>query len=219
MPPPNYPALPFFHSLHTLTFSISCSRLTISADFNCNKWGGEAFSHTLSNIPAYTSNTVGYTNISSSDNKVHGQVKSAGHFSFVRIYESGHEVPFYQPLVSLEMLNRTIMGYDIATGTTKVTASYGTKGSVNSTFVNGNGTVLYSIVPENATYNYTTDMPNPPYDLGGQRAEMVKRDAERVERDGLPAWMSRRVRTKKGRAVLFEGSSQKKSHGGRRQEL
>ena len=32
----------------------------------------------------------GYTNVSTSDGIVHGQVKQSGAFSFVRIYESGH---------------------------------------------------------------------------------------------------------------------------------
>lgn len=35
-------------------------------------------------------NSSGYTNISTSDGIVHGQVKQSGAFSFVRIYESGH---------------------------------------------------------------------------------------------------------------------------------
>jgi carboxypeptidase C (cathepsin A) len=49
-----------------------------------------------------------YTNLSTSDNVVHGQVNQAGNFSIVRIYESGHEVPFYQPLASLEIFGRAI---------------------------------------------------------------------------------------------------------------
>ena len=35
-------------------------------------------------------NYSGYTNVSTSDGIVHGQVKQSGAFSFVRIYESGH---------------------------------------------------------------------------------------------------------------------------------
>jgi hypothetical protein len=46
---------------------------------------------------------AGFVNISTTDNIVHGQVKQAGKFSFVRIYESGHEVPFYQPLAALSI--------------------------------------------------------------------------------------------------------------------
>ena len=49
--------------------------------------------------PGFSS--AGYVNISTSDGVVHGQVRQAAAFSFVRIFESGHEVPFYQPIVSL----------------------------------------------------------------------------------------------------------------------
>lgn len=133
------------------------------ADFNCNWFGGEAFSYTLSNVPAYTGGTAGFVNISTSDGVVHGQIKTAGHFSFVRIYESGHEVPFYQPLVSLELLNRTLHGVDLATGLNTLTADYVTNGTAQSTYDNTNATVTYEVIPVNATYNVTTNEPNPPY--------------------------------------------------------
>jgi hypothetical protein len=35
---------------------------------------------------------AGYVNLTTSDSIVHGQVKQAGKFSFVRVYDSGHEV-------------------------------------------------------------------------------------------------------------------------------
>lgn len=195
------------------------------ADFNCNWFGGEAFSRTLSNVPRYTNGSAGFTNISTSDGVVHGQVKSAGKFSFVRIYESGHEVPFYQPLVALEMLNRTIQGYDIATGQTQVTGSYITSGSVDSTFVNGNATVTSDVLPSNATYNTTTNQPNPPYNVGGNgtssrlltRFDRALIDAEKIKareaESGIPWHFSRRAVTKKGRAVLFGDEKPKHRHG------
>lgn len=194
------------------------------ADYNCNWFGGEAFSHTLKNVPGYTDGSSGFANISTSDGVVHGQVKSAGKFSFVRIYESGHEVPFYQPLVALEMLNRTIRGYDIATGKTKVTEGYRTQGPVNSTYVDGTATVTTEIVPKNATYNTTTNQPNPPYNVGGGSSRLLTRlertllDAERMmERKNVvdvPRHMSRRATTQKGRAALFADAKQKRpAHG------
>lgn len=89
-------------------------------------------------------------------------MKQAGKFSFVRIYEAGHEVPFYQPLVSLEMLERAIKGLDIATGKVEAGANYVTDGPPRSTYREGNLTVQYEVVPVNATYNTTTNMPNLP---------------------------------------------------------
>ena len=69
---------------------------------NANEWignwlGGEVVSNEIGQ-PGF--NRSGYTNISTSDGIVHGQVKQSGAFSFVRIYESGHvssvQVQIYQ---------------------------------------------------------------------------------------------------------------------------
>ncbi|KAK5074898.1 hypothetical protein LTR64_001103 [Lithohypha guttulata] len=207
------------------------------ADFNCNWFGGEAFSKTLTNTGTYNNGSAGFANITTTDGITHGQVKTAGKFSFVRIFEAGHEVPFYQPLVSLEMLNRTIQGYDIATGTTPLTSDYFTKGPVDSTYINGNATVTYEVLPMNATYNTTTNQPNPPYDVASERnnddgtssfssggklltrlhhakLDFMKAKAKEAEL-GVPWSSSKRVVQKKGRHMLFEesGRRKKQDHG------
>lgn len=41
--------------------------------------------------------------MSTIDDVVHGQVKQAGKFSFVRIYESGHEVSSLELLLLIEI--------------------------------------------------------------------------------------------------------------------
>ena len=81
----------------------------------------------------------------------------------VRIYEAGHEVPFYQPLVSLEIFNRSISGLDIATGSEKVDQNYKTVGPATSSYHEGNSTIQFSVVNTTAIYNTTTGEPNPPY--------------------------------------------------------
>ena len=105
---------------------------------------------------------AGYADIRTSDNVVHGQVKQAGNYAFARIYYAGHEIPFYQPEVSLQVFNRITAGLDIETGTKKVTAGYKTRGPAESTFREGNKTVQYEVLPADATYNTTTGAPNPP---------------------------------------------------------
>jgi cathepsin A (carboxypeptidase C) len=40
----------------------------------------------------------------------YGTVKASGNFTFMRIYEAGHMVPYDQPEASLDMLNRWIGG-------------------------------------------------------------------------------------------------------------
>lgn len=56
-----------------------------------------------------------------------------GNFSFTRIYEAGHEVPYYQPQGSLAMFNRTIKGVTIADGLTKIVANTTSSGPANAT--------------------------------------------------------------------------------------
>ncbi|TVY56338.1 Carboxypeptidase S1-like protein [Lachnellula cervina] len=128
------------------------------ADYNCNWLGGGVVAHEV-NAPGFAS--AGYTNISTSDAIVHGQVKQAGLFSFARIYESGHEVPFYQPLAALEIFERVIKGRDIETGTCGVGAGSGyvTNGTVESKYREGNGTIQWEVQSANATYNTTTGAP------------------------------------------------------------
>ncbi|WPH04138.1 Carboxypeptidase S1-like B [Acrodontium crateriforme] len=129
------------------------------ADYICNWIGGEVVAEKV-NAPDYCN--AGYVNITTSDDIVHGQVKQAGHFAFARIYESGHEVPFYQPVIALEMFERALQGRDIATGKHSVWRSgYKTVGSVKSTYREGNGTVQFEPVDASATYNTTTNQPNP----------------------------------------------------------
>ncbi|CAG8949403.1 hypothetical protein HYFRA_00005032 [Hymenoscyphus fraxineus] len=138
------------------------------ADYNCNWLGSEAVAEVV-NTPGYSS--AGYTNITTSDSIVHGQVKQSGLFSFSRIYESGHEVPFYQPLVALELFDRAINGKDIATGLVDVKSGYITNGTAKSTYREGNGTMSFEVLPPDSTYNTTTNRP----DVGDDTSKLRKR--------------------------------------------
>lgn len=125
------------------------------ADYICNWVGGEAVADAL-NIKGF--NTAGYVDVQTPDKVIHGQAKQSGNFAFVRAYQSGHMVPFFKPLLSLEILKRTIHGLDIATGKHKMGGK--TTGPARSTLVEGNGTVQLSVVPEGATYNYSSNSPD-----------------------------------------------------------
>ena len=139
-----------------LSQNISVTMYFGDADYNCNWLGGQVVADHV-NASGYAG--AGFTNISTSDGVVHGQVKQSGKFAFVRIYESGHLVPFFQPLVALEMVDRVIHGFDVATGKTTVTPSYVTKGPKLSTFQEGNATVQTQVTPEGSVYNTTTNLP------------------------------------------------------------
>lgn len=59
------------------------------------------------------------------------------------------------------MFERLIAGKDIATGKVVPTVNYKTKGPATSNFREGNSTVQFKVLPPNATYNTTTNKPNP----------------------------------------------------------
>jgi hypothetical protein len=136
------------------------SKLTLHAasDYNCNWLGGQVVAEEIA-APGYSS--AGFVNITTSDGIVHGQVKQSGLFSFLRIYESGHEVPFYQPLASLEIFERALAQVDIATGEEKVKSTYKTVGTPTSDYREGNGTMQWEVTPSNATYNVQLNAPDP----------------------------------------------------------
>ncbi|KAL6712211.1 hypothetical protein ACN47E_000088 [Coniothyrium glycines] len=128
------------------------------ADYNCNWYGGV---HVADLINATGYSEAGFTNMSTSDSIVHGQVKQSGLFSFVRIYDAGHQAPFYQPLAALELFERALKQVDIATGKENSTAGYMTVGTATSEYRQGNATIQMHVVPSNATYNTALNGPDP----------------------------------------------------------
>ncbi|RMZ81465.1 hypothetical protein DV738_g2273, partial [Chaetothyriales sp. CBS 135597] len=102
------------------------------ADYICNWFGGQAVSLAARHPTAAQFAAAGYTPLLV-DGREYGETRAYGNFSFTRVYEAGHEVPFYQPVASLQLFNRTINKWDIATGTEKVRPDLGTSGQPNAT--------------------------------------------------------------------------------------
>lgn len=69
------------------------------------------------------------------DGVEYGEVRQYGNFSFARIYESGHEVPYYQPKASLEFFRRVLTNKAISDGVSDVIGTYGTTGDAIATHV------------------------------------------------------------------------------------
>lgn len=69
------------------------------------------------------------------DGVEYGETREYGNFSFTRVYEAGHEIPYYQPLAALALFNRTINHWDMATGQTKISGTYRTNGTASATHV------------------------------------------------------------------------------------
>jgi carboxypeptidase C (cathepsin A) len=65
------------------------------ADYICNWFGGQAISLAVNYTHSAEFAAAGYEPFTV-DGTEYGEVRQYGNFSFLRIYEAGHEVPFYQ---------------------------------------------------------------------------------------------------------------------------
>ncbi|TKA74781.1 hypothetical protein B0A55_03847 [Friedmanniomyces simplex] len=97
------------------------------ADYICNWFGGQAISLALAQFAATGYQPLMY------DGVEYGEVRQYGNFSFTRVYESGHEVPYYQPQAALAVFNRTLNHFNVADGTMPVTANLTSSGPANAT--------------------------------------------------------------------------------------
>lgn len=108
------------------------------ADYICNWYGGEALSLATNFSWADKFRNAGYTPLIT-DGKRYGDTREYGNFSFTRVFDAGHMVPYYQPEAALAIFNRTINGLDIATGEEKIHDNYSTTGNSKSTYSQKNG--------------------------------------------------------------------------------
>lgn len=116
----------------------------------------------------------------------------------MRIYESGHEVPFYQPLAALELFERALARKDIATGkhTVKSHGGYKTHGTPTSDYREGNSTIVMQVLPGDATYNTTLNRPNP------SSSTKVRRDDVQVRSQGKAKAVRKVRRSMGGRRLV-----------------
>ncbi|THV50358.1 hypothetical protein BGAL_0153g00030 [Botrytis galanthina] len=98
-----------------------------------NDWfGGEAISLAANYTHSAEFAAAGYAPFIV-DGTEYGEVRQYGNFSFLRIYEAGHEVPYYQPVASLEFFRRTLLDLDIAEGKARVASNYSSPGVASAT--------------------------------------------------------------------------------------
>jgi hypothetical protein len=117
-----------------------------------NWFGGQAISLAMNYTHSEEFRAAGYDAMVV-DGTEYGEVRQYGNFSFARIYESGHEIPFYQrestpripthflltriaAVAALAYFNRTLYHYDIATGEDIVTQNLTSTGPANATHTN-----------------------------------------------------------------------------------
>ena len=101
-------------------------------DFACNWIGAEAVSLAIPWTEQDKYNAAGYAEIVVNDSYVGGVVRQYGNLSFARVFQAGHEVPFYQPETSYQIFHRALFNRDIATGSVDTTTDYATVGPADA---------------------------------------------------------------------------------------
>ncbi|KAF2969562.1 hypothetical protein GQX73_g3995 [Xylaria multiplex] len=102
------------------------------ADYICNWFGGEAVSLALDYAHSAAFAATGYAPFVV-DGVEYGESRQYGNFSFTRVYESGHEIPYYQPKAALEFFRRILGDLVVADGATRVTPTFASNGSARAT--------------------------------------------------------------------------------------
>ncbi|OQD78636.1 hypothetical protein PENDEC_c001G05455 [Penicillium decumbens] len=98
----------------------------------CNWFGGQAISLATKYKHSKQFQAAGYAPFLI-DGVEYGETREYGNFSFTRVYESGHEVPFYQPIAALQLFNRTLNGWELPTGEKKLTPGFGSSDPASAT--------------------------------------------------------------------------------------
>jgi carboxypeptidase C (cathepsin A) len=125
----------FLHDLeHILNLPVRVALIYGDADYICNWFGGEAVSLAAEWKHAEGFRGAGYTPMTVRGTEF-GETRQFGNLSFTRVFQAGHEVPYYQPVPALQLFNRTLFGWDAATGSVKVgeDAEYSTNGTAQAT--------------------------------------------------------------------------------------
>lgn len=79
------------------------------ADWICNWFGNQVAAEAVTYPDQAALKNTPLTNYTV-NGKVAGRFKTAGKLSFMRVFGAGHEVPFYQPEVALQVFKQTMRG-------------------------------------------------------------------------------------------------------------
>ncbi|RPB29261.1 hypothetical protein L211DRAFT_833115 [Terfezia boudieri ATCC MYA-4762] len=111
--------LPFHKFIPEILKKIPVLIYAGDADFICNWLGNQAWTNALEWKGKAGFNHEKLTPYMLGDKEV-GQIKSFGNFTFLRLYQAGHMVPFNQPEPSLQMFNEWLDGKYWETSTPRV---------------------------------------------------------------------------------------------------
>ncbi|EAQ88636.1 hypothetical protein CHGG_05255 [Chaetomium globosum CBS 148.51] len=85
-------------------------------DYQCNWYGGEQISLAIQSKLSSKFHEAGYTKIQTNKKDVGGYVRQHGNLSFSRVFQAGHEAPWYQPETTYQIFKRVMFDKDVATG-------------------------------------------------------------------------------------------------------
>ncbi|KAK4118314.1 alpha/beta-hydrolase [Parathielavia appendiculata] len=85
-------------------------------DFQCNWYGGEQISLAIQSRGSERFRRAGYARIQTNSTYVGGYVRQHGSLSFSRLFDAGHEAPWYQPETAYQIFKRVMFDRDVATG-------------------------------------------------------------------------------------------------------
>ncbi|KAK4151695.1 hypothetical protein C8A00DRAFT_35646 [Chaetomidium leptoderma] len=97
-------------------------------DYQCNWYGGEQVSLAIESKFRKGFHTAGYAKIETNKTYTGGLVRQHGNLSFSRIFEAGHEVPWYQAETAYQIFRRVMFNTDVATGQTSTAKACGKEG-------------------------------------------------------------------------------------------
>lgn len=117
---------------HILSLPVRVALIYGDADYICNWFGGEAVSLATKYKYSKQFREAGYAPFLVEGTE-YGETREYGNFSFTRVYEAGHEVPYYQPKAALQLFNRTLFGWELPEGEEKLKADSGSEGPPEAT--------------------------------------------------------------------------------------
>lgn len=97
-------------------------------DYQCNWMGGEKLSLAIESTSQSGFAAAGYAQIQTNASYVGGLVRQHANLTFARVFNAGHEVPYYQPETAYQIFNRVMFGRDIATGEADAHGNYASTG-------------------------------------------------------------------------------------------
>ncbi|KAI5370128.1 putative peptidase S10, serine carboxypeptidase, serine carboxypeptidase, serine active [Septoria linicola] len=129
------------------------------ADYNCNWLGGESVAEQIAAPDFGEAGYQNFTTLTGDAETVHGAVKQAGNYAFIRVYDSGHQVAFYKPQAALTLFERTLRDSDIATGQESIglDSGYRSIGPAKSEYQNDPSQIQGEVIEADCTWDWTSN--------------------------------------------------------------